>query len=421
MGDPQQETGGESSPYDQNNNLKDARERSLQSYLVKREAERSLLFKRKILDEERLFVDKDLSHAERALRGTNKRILAAVEQHYEGTKEQHAYLMPSSDQPAAPLPSRVHPTAGPEREVDWEVGQTLRARGSAGIKPLAPFSSATPLQLKPGRPDKTLAVEAEKERRAAIKKVQESLPVFAYKEQIVQAVNGFQVLILVGETGSGKTTQIPQYLFEAGYTKDGRKIACTQPRRVAAMSVAARVAEEMRVRLGYEVGYSIRFEDCTSEYTLLKYMTDGMLLREFLTDPSLSDYSVLIIDEAHERTLHTDVLFGLVREISRSRQDLRIIISSATLDADKFSDYFDSAPIFTGMLCQSRFLPTLIYFSALFIVPGRRYDVDIYYTRQPQSNYVLAAVKTCIQIHLTDLPGDILVFLTVSQDAIARQ
>jgi pre-mRNA-splicing factor ATP-dependent RNA helicase DHX16 len=120
-------------------------------------------------------------------------------------------------------------------------------------------------------------------------------------------------LIVEAETGSGKTTQLPQYLHEAGYTKGGLKVGCTQPRRVAAMSVAARVAEEMGVRLGQEVGYSIRFEDATSDKTVLKYMTDGMLLREFLTDPELSTYSALVIDEAHERTLSTDILFGLVK------------------------------------------------------------------------------------------------------------
>ena len=122
-----------------------------------------------------------------------------------------------------------------------------------------------------------------------------------------------QILIVQAETGSGKTTQLPQYLHEAGYTRNGMKVACTQPRRVAAMSVAARVAEEVGVRVGNEVGYSIRFEDCTSDKTVLHYMTDGMLLRLFLTDPELSAYSAIIIDEAHERTLSTDILFGLVK------------------------------------------------------------------------------------------------------------
>ena len=117
----------------------------------------------------------------------------------------------------------------------------------------------------------------------------------------------------MAETGSGKTTQLPQYLYEAGYCKDNLRVGCTQPRRVAAMSVAARVAEEVGSRLGDKVGYSIRFEDCTSDKTVLKYMTDGMLLREFLTEPDLAGYSALIIDEAHERTLSTDILFALVK------------------------------------------------------------------------------------------------------------
>lgn len=143
--------------------------------------------------------------------------------------------------------------------------------------------------------------------------MRKSLPVYEWREQFLEAVKTYQVLIIEGETGSGKTTQLPQYLHEAGWTKDGLKIGCTQPRRVAAMSVAARVAEEVGCRLGNEVGYSIRFEDCTSDKTRIKYMTDGMLLREFLTEPDLAGYSVMIIDEAHERTLSTDVLLGLVK------------------------------------------------------------------------------------------------------------
>ena len=182
----------------------------------------------------------------------------------------------------------------------------------------------------------------------------------------MNAIQEHQVLIVVAETGSGKTTQLPQYLHEAGYTAGGMKVGCTQPRRVAAMSVAARVAEEMGTKVGYEVGYSIRFEDATSDKTVLKYMTDGMLLREFLTEPDLAGYSALIIDEAHERTLSTDILFALVKvcspllpihnitpdsqfkDIARFRPELKLLISSATMDAEKFSEYFDEAPIFYG-------------------------------------------------------------------------
>jgi len=140
------------------------------------------------------------------------------------------------------------------------------------------------------------------------------------------------------------------------------------------MSVSARVAEEVGCKLGHEVGYSIRFEDCSSDKTVIKYMTDGMMLREFLGEPDLKSYSVLMIDEAHERTLHTDILFGLVKDVARYRKDLKLLISSATLDALKFSEYFDNAPIFK--------------------VPGRRYPVDLFYTKQPEADYVEACVIT---------------------------
>ena len=163
------------------------------------------------------------------------------------------------------------------------------------------------------------------------------------------------------------------------------------------MSVASRVAEEMNVRVGHEVGYSIRFENCTSRKTVIQYMTDGMLLREFLTEPDLKSYTCLIIDEAHERTLHTDILFGLVKDVARFRPDLKLIISSATLDAEKFSKYFDDASI--------------------FMIPGRMYPVDIYYTKAPEADYVDAAIVTILQIHISQpLDGDILLFLTGQEE-----
>jgi pre-mRNA-splicing factor ATP-dependent RNA helicase DHX16 len=237
----------------------------------------------------------------------------------------------------------------------------------------------------------------EKERQTlSLQQERKTLPIFPYRQQILDAVRDHQVLIIVGETGSGKTTQICQYLHEAGYTKKKKKIGCTQPRRVAAMSVAKRVSEEMGSKLGNEVGYSIRFEDCTGPNTVIKYMTDGMLLREFLNEPDLNSYSVMMIDEAHERTLHTDILFGLVKDLARFRPDLKLLICSATLEAKKFSAYFDNAPV--------------------FIIPGRRYDVDILYTKAPESDYLDAAVVTALQIHVTQPPGDILVFLTGQQE-----
>ncbi|XP_078489439.1 pre-mRNA-splicing factor ATP-dependent RNA helicase DHX16-like [Ciona intestinalis] len=239
-------------------------------------------------------------------------------------------------------------------------------------------------------------LSTKEKKKESIAEVRKSLPIFAYRQDLLNAIEEHQVLIIEGETGSGKTTQIPQYLYESGYCKGDIKVGCTQPRRVAAMSVAARVAEEMGVKVGAEAGYCIRFEDCTSERTRIKYMTDGMLLREFLTEPDLKGYSVIMIDEAHERTLHTDILFGLVKDIARFRPDLKLLISSATLDAEKFSTFFDDAPIFR--------------------IPGRRFPVDIYYTKAPEADYLDACVVSVFQIHLTQPPGDVLIFLTGQEE-----
>lgn len=223
----------------------------------------------------------------------------------------------------------------------------------------------------------------------------QSLPIYKLREELIKAVADNQVLVVIGETGSGKTTQMTQYLAEAGYCARGR-IACTQPRRVAAMSVAKRVAEEFGCRLGTDVGYTIRFEDCTSPETKIKYMTDGMLLRECLIDPDMKQYSIVMLDEAHERTIHTDVLFGLMKQASEKRKDLKLIVTSATLDSVKFSEYFNQAPIFT--------------------IPGRMFPVEILYTKEFESDYLDAALITVMQIHLTEPPGDILVFLTGQEE-----
>lgn len=238
--------------------------------------------------------------------------------------------------------------------------------------------------------------------RKSIEDVRKSLPAYRFRDQFLNEIETNQIVIVVGETGSGKTTQLPQYLNEAGYTKghDGRQllIACTQPRRVAATSVAKRVAEEMNVDLGAEVGYSVRFEDMTNDKTKIKYLTDGMLLREFLSDPKLSSYGVVMIDEAHERTISTEIILSLLKDLCKVRKDLKLIIASATINAEKFSKYFDNAPIFN--------------------IPGRRFPVDIHYTKNPEANYIQAAITTVFQIHISQpLSGDILVFLT-GQDEI---
>ena len=225
-----------------------------------------------------------------------------------------------------------------------------------------------------------------------ILKKRRELPCWEAKAKFLKLMEDNQVVLLVGATGSGKTTQMPQFVLEAGYAERGL-IACTQPRRVAAMSVASRVADEMDVTLGQQVGYSIRFEDRTSHSTVLKYMTDGMLLREAMIDPTLSKYSVVMLDEAHERTLATDLLFGLLKEVMRKRPDLKVIVMSATLESDTFAKYFNhDAPLLN--------------------VPGRVFPVDIYYSCAAETDYVEASIRTAIEIHEGEPPGDILIFLT---------
>jgi len=225
-----------------------------------------------------------------------------------------------------------------------------------------------------------------------ILKKRKDLPCWEAKHKFLHHIENNQVTLIVGAAGSGKTTQLPQFVLEAGYAEKGM-IACTQPRRVAAMSVAARVADELDVKLGQQVGYSIRFEDCTSQSTVLKYMTDGMLLREAMIDPNLSKYSVVMLDEAHERTLATDLLFGLLKELMTKRSDLKLVVMSATLESDTFSKYFkNQAPLLN--------------------IPGRVFPVDIFYSREAETDYVEACIRTAVDIHTQEPEGDILIFLT---------
>lgn len=235
------------------------------------------------------------------------------------------------------------------------------------------------------------------QRYFSILKTRRDLPVHAQRQEFLDLYQKSQILVFVGETGSGKTTQIPQFvLYDDLPHLHGKMVACTQPRRVAAMSVAERVANEMDVKLGEEVGYSIRFEDMTSPQTVLKYMTDGMLLREAMNDHDLRRYSTIILDEAHERTLATDILMGLLKEVVKRRPDLKIIIMSATLDAQKFQKYFLNAP--------------------LLAVPGRTHPVEVFYTAEAERDYVEAALRTVLQIHATEPEGDILLFLTGEEE-----
>ncbi|GAA0143420.1 RNA helicase [Lithospermum erythrorhizon] len=270
--------------------------------------------------------------------------------------------------------------------------------------------------------------------RQQIEQQRRALPIASARRRLVEEIRKNDTLIIVGETGSGKTTQLPQYLFDAGFHRDG-VIGITQPRRVAAITVAKRVAEECGITLGQKVGYAIRFEDVTSSSTKIKYMTDGLLLREALLDPYLSKYSVIVVDEAHERTVQTDVLLGLLKNIQQERSrsgdvkngnktlegsmqldkkddsqnisilnqcngkkcsPLKLIVMSASLDARVFSEFFGGAKAVH--------------------VQGRQYPVEVFYTHQPETDYIEATLITIFQIHLEEDPGDILVFLTGQEE-----
>ncbi|CAH0519864.1 unnamed protein product [Peronospora belbahrii] len=228
-----------------------------------------------------------------------------------------------------------------------------------------------------------------------LRQQREFLPIFQCREEVLQVIRENQIVVIVGETGSGKTTQLTQYLHEEGYSQFGT-IGCTQPRRVAAMSVAQRVSEEMDVTLGEEVGYAIRFEDLTSDKTIIKYMTEGVLLRESLREADLDSYSCVIMDEAHERALNTDVLFGILRKVVQRRSDFKLVVTSATLDAEKFAKFFGGVPMFT--------------------IPGRTFHVETRYAKSPSEDFVDSAVKQVMQIHLSHPPGDVLVFMTGQED-----
>ncbi|KAI0631613.1 pre-mRNA-splicing factor ATP-dependent RNA helicase PRP43 [Trametes polyzona] len=237
-----------------------------------------------------------------------------------------------------------------------------------------------------------------------ILKDRKKLPVFSQMDEFLKMFSQNQIIVMVSETGSGKTTQIPQFVCysDLPHTK-GKMVACTQPRRVTATSVAKHVADELDVPLGEQVGYSIRFEDMTEPgTTFMKYMTDEMLLREAMNDHELSRYSTIILDEAHERTLATDILMGLLKDIAKRRSDLKIVVMSATLDAKKFQQYFS----LTGGDNPA----------PLFKVPGRAHPVEVFYTQEPEPDYVEAAIRTVLIIHRAEDPGDILLFLTGEEE-----
>lgn len=332
---------GNMTKNEQMENLARLRVLSRRSYLNKREARELELLEREIKDERFLFHDHELSESERKMLESKERLLETAKRRIELEKDEDRYRMPDASGETDrtkkyDVLKRRYDEDGDNKETktvqqEWEEAQGARAKATFGardrkkqdddydlifedqiefISEKIEKGEDLKVETKEEQEKRKLMTEAERAKKASmtLKEVRKTLPIYGYREQLMKTIREHQVVIVVGETGSGKTTQIPQYLFEDGYCKPGTrdteavKVGCTQPRRVAAMSVAARVAQEMGVKIGNEVGYSIRFEDCTSEKTLVKYMTDGMLLREFLTAPDLAGYNALMVDEAHERT-----------------------------------------------------------------------------------------------------------------------
>ena len=264
------------------------------------------------------------------------------------------------------------------------------------------------------------------QRNPEINEQREKLPIISQEHEIMYAINNSLVTIICGETGSGKSTQIPQFLYEGGYTKEIGKIAITQPRRVAARSLSMRLCEEMNVKLGEEVGYQIRYEtQNVSKKTKIKFITDGILLKELENDSLLSEYSVIIIDEAHERTINSDLLIGFISQILKIRYilwkrkmkynnnildssnefvlPLRLIIMSATLRVEEFSEN----KIFSSLL-----KPRVVEIST------RQYPVNIYHSKKTENDYINEAFKYCCKIHKRLPEGNVIVFLTGKREIL---
>lgn len=276
-------------------------------------------------------------------------------------------------------------------------------------------------------------------RHLSLQEQRRRLPIWSYRLALLHAIEHHRVVVLVGSTGCGKSTQIPQYLREAGWTKNGMTIVVTSSRRLACSSNAARIAEELNEEIGQTVGYSIHFDSNMSPKECeIAFMTDELLVKELMYDPLLTKYSVIMLDDAHDRTLYTEMLLILLRKILRKRRSLRLVIASATMDAEVYASYFrdvveldddalvpkkrrvawDKDPVewekekhkSEGSKAVVAGEMSLLDVCVLGI-PGRVYPVTIHYLGEPTANYLKACVDTVMQLRKASA-GDILVFVT---------
>ncbi|PCH40127.1 nucleoside triphosphate hydrolase protein [Wolfiporia cocos MD-104 SS10] len=334
------------------------------------------------------------------------------------------YVAPiATDSPPAQAPEVEHPAAPPPKkrktesaphpgEMRGPLGEDLRLPATSFAKQLLESGSKFKSKGKTDAKPKVVTVA----RPPEVEQARLNLPIVAEEQPIMEAILLHGVVIICGETGSGKTTQVPQFLYEAGFgSPDGENpgmIGITQPRRVAAISMAARVAQELSLP-ATRVSYQIRYDATVSPTTTIKFMTDGVLLRELATDFLLAKYSVIIIDEAHERSMNTDILIGVLSRVVRLREEmwikkqdgvkpLRLIIMSATL---RVSDFAENKTLFATP-------PPIID------VPARQHPVTVHFSRRTSSDYVTEAIRKASKIHARLPPGGILIFLT-GQNEIA--
>jgi ATP-dependent RNA helicase DHR2 len=262
-------------------------------------------------------------------------------------------------------------------------------------------------------------------RRDELLPVRKSLPIWPQAEAIKAALRKNNILVLTGETGSGKSTQVPQFLINEPWCT--KRIAITQPRRVAAISLARRVAEEIGSFMGNQsptarVGYSVRFDNATAASTKIKFLTEGMLLQEMLRDPAMKQYSAVVVDEVHERSVNVDLILGFLKNLVDGQEKrghpLKVVIMSATADVESLVKFFEGSQPQSSPEVGSLQTPPISPQISTCFVEGRQYPVKTVYLPEPTQDWVESALKAIFQIHYREpLPGDILVFLT-GQDTI---